>query len=792
LDALKNAGSAPPPKPAIQAPEEPRQDYDVSGPTQRFKTIASPADLSSAAPDRVNLLGGWGSDAVATPAQPASSSLNPLSSQASELKSTPLYENSFGVGSGGWGADPRATQPAIPGVRGEPSSNRTTLGQSIEMTGVRQTNNPGVDYATSWGATSPTIGAVASLNAHDYEERKSLLDKTPDDHLVTPVRKSAIKPEEQSLITSSHTNRIVDVRRPDDDEVMSVKSTRLNPISVTEAKAGMTIIWPQYVKTKKGFKELNKPDESQFMEIGHNKIPDEQNMHYRYYIDTELEKSEFLSEYPFHLYPLKKGQSRGLSGPFMFGAKFDKSGQKSNEREVGRFKGRIRIIPADQVEARKEKLKKYNEKKELLTTKLNDRKEGDLKAILEATEDLGDDELAQDYEIAKALLVKTSVLVRVYILEAFNLEQKDWGSASDPYVKIQLGDQVINERKNYQVDEPNPKIYKMFELSTFLPGVSVLKIKFYDFDDLFPDDHIGTTKIDLEDRFFSKQWNEITHKPIETRPLYIKTSRRPQGYVRLWIDMFPVPDKPDAWFIQPRPPAEFEARVIIWRCTDVESMDFGGVSDLFVRAWMNNSKPKETDTHFRAANGQGSWNWRLKFNVTLPYPTNVLNLQIWDRDLFSSNDYIGDACLPFDDLAKEAWATNKRLKMYGASGDWRDRALRRDNETFKVQLKRKTTQGEKDAGFLYISFELLPKEVAESCKVGEGRDEPNVDPRLPPPIGRIEWTMNPLKMMSQLVGPEMKTKALMLLCCILCCLMLIFIAPLVFSNILADIVNPFN
>jgi hypothetical protein len=45
-----------------------------------------------------------------------------------------------------------------------------------------------------------------------------------------------------------------------------------------------------------------------------------------------------------------------------------------------------------------------------------------------------------------------------------------------------------------------------------------------------------------------------------------------------------------------------------------------------------------------------------------------------------------------------------------------------------------------------MSIELLPKNQAEASKVGEGRNEPNVNPYLPPPQGRFEWSLNPFKM----------------------------------------------
>ena len=41
---------------------------------------------------------------------------------------------------------------------------------------------------------------------------------------------------------------------------------------------------------------------------------------------------------------------------------------------------------------------------------------------------------------------------------------------------------------------------------------------------------------------------------------------------------------------------------------------------------------------------------------------------------------------------------------------------------------------------------MVPKDHAEKNKVGAAREEPNTDPFLPPPIGRISFTLNPLKM----------------------------------------------
>jgi Ca2+-dependent lipid-binding protein len=148
----------------------------------------------------------------------------------------------------------------------------------------------------------------------------------------------------------------------------------------------------------------------------------------------------------------------------------------------------------------------------------------------------------QDY-MSQMLMMKTQCMIKVYIISAFDLASRDVGSHSDPYVVLKLGNTVVNERDNYQLDEPNPVIGKVFNFETTFPGALPLKLQFFDYDDLFGDDLIGESIIDLEDRFFSADWQSLKHKPIEYRQIYHKSTSVAQGVCKMWIEIHPS-DKP--------------------------------------------------------------------------------------------------------------------------------------------------------------------------------------------------------------------------------------------------------
>jgi len=47
---------------------------------------------------------------------------------------------------------------------------------------------------------------------------------------------------------------------------------------------------------------------------------------------------------------------------------------------------------------------------------------------------------------------------------------------------------------------------------------------------------------------------------------------------------------------------------------------------------------------------------------------------------------------------------------------------------------------------LCLDVRIMPRSFADQAKVGKAREEPNIEPFLMPPVGRIKFTMDPCKM----------------------------------------------
>ncbi|NWH77871.1 MYOF protein, partial [Piaya cayana] len=95
-------------------------------------------------------------------------------------------------------------------------------------------------------------------------------------------------------------------------------------------------------------------------------------------------------------------------------------------------------------------------------------------------------------------------LVRVYVVRAFDLPPRDRNGLCDPYIRVSLGTKTLGQRDQYVPNTLEPVFGRMFELTGTIPLEKDLRVTLVDYDLVPPDQEIGTTTIDLENRLLSR------------------------------------------------------------------------------------------------------------------------------------------------------------------------------------------------------------------------------------------------------------------------------------------------
>ncbi|KAG9353405.1 hypothetical protein JZ751_018000 [Albula glossodonta] len=170
-----------------------------------------------------------------------------------------------------------------------------------------------------------------------------------------------------------------------------------------------------------------------------------------YNSELENEFNDFMDW--LHTFPIQKGKSN-----------YEDEDDDDDERYMGKYKGSFLIYP----------ISKEDEDAECQITN----------------------------GIPKNLAIK--VLVRVYVVKATNLAPTDPNGKADPYVVVKVGEQQMDSKERYIPKQLNPVFGEVFELTVNFPLETELTLSVFDHDMVGSDDLIGETRIDLENRFYSR------------------------------------------------------------------------------------------------------------------------------------------------------------------------------------------------------------------------------------------------------------------------------------------------
>lgn len=189
------------------------------------------------------------------------------------------------------------------------------------------------------------------------------------------------------------------------------------------------VVFPKYEVLSDGSKnyytELDPPSKDAYVALGYDSKGHGEHKHYRKFIDSQLEDTDFMTGNSFKSLPINTGkkvatQKRTWLQRWMF--------REDTYKRVGLFNGTFMLIEEELLRA------------------IEDMRINPLYLDLFGLPASVEDWVFSKHD--KNILVPHKVIVRLYVIDATISEDTDFGSDPDPYLKISLGTQEIDVSPN--------------------------------------------------------------------------------------------------------------------------------------------------------------------------------------------------------------------------------------------------------------------------------------------------------------------------------------------------------
>jgi hypothetical protein len=333
------------------------------------------------------------------------------------------------------------------------------------------------------------------------------------------------------------------------------------------------------------------------------------------------------------------------------------------------------------------------------------------------------------------------VRVRIYLVKAVTIFSKSTGFA-DPYIEYQLGRKHHVQLRNMaQFSTNTPEFYRIEERDIELPEEGRLEVRVMDMQELsLSDTCIGSTVIDLEDRWHSLEWQRHSHSanvPIEVRSLFTEENQgRNRGSIEMWVEMHDVTkhDVPPSFLRKPAD-TELEIRLVIWTACDVKLVageeEYTNVqisTQLDCKEYAGECiypALQDTDVHYTCKDGQTAvFNWRMVYpNIKMPVTVCNLLVCLYHYEM-TGRTFIGSANISLKRFVEKV-ARDSDAQTIGPN-DLKFTNLEAGSEDESV-------------GTVTMTMYVLTQGEASARKVGVAREEPNEDPQLITPTEGRDW-----------------------------------------------------
>eukprot|EP00929_Paragymnodinium_shiwhaense_P062240 TRINITY_DN31076_c0_g2_i1.p1 TRINITY_DN31076_c0_g2~~TRINITY_DN31076_c0_g2_i1.p1 ORF type:complete len:678 (-),score=95.10 TRINITY_DN31076_c0_g2_i1:58-1827(-) len=389
------------------------------------------------------------------------------------------------------------------------------------------------------------------------------------------------------------------------------------------------------------------------------------------------------------------------------------------------------------------------------------------------------------------LEIPQSLRIRSYIIRGLKVSGAD-GGHGNPYLFFMYGNQRVLLEGKRQMGVVEPRFFHTEERDIVLPDQSYFEVGLYDWSEGGGDRLIGSSVIDLEDRWYTEvyqKYMQMNKVPLEYRPLETGGSGSlSKGSLEMWmeiVDSTHAAEVPVSPLFQP-PPVEVEVRAVVFKINNISRRlcvdDLGDQReqvDVICRCAIDSrafrgtqNVTQETDKHF-GCQGDAEYNWRFvwsRLQVTKGVPLDCfLQLSLWEVFTLGRPMLLCEALIEMKNYCKKV-ANNGNMIQIEADIPLTNSKL---TQLLRKDLENETGYAEDDQGpeedggddddfgggdealvnsqsqkksippaaVAQVMVQVFSQTEASSGakKVGLGRNEPNRDPMLPFPKTGRDW-----------------------------------------------------